>query len=659
MAWLILAPHVLTSIFFIVIPGLAMGVAARLRGWTLVAATPLLSLSAIAVAPIAANWAGMPWSIVPLIIVTVVASLVLFAIVSILRSIKSANISNVTSPESLTEPAARRNALTYLAAFLIACLIATFQWTQMLGSPSAFSQTYDNIFHLNATRWILDTGNGSSLTFNTMTNGTHPPTFYPAAWHDLVTLITSVTGSSNIVLATNAAIWAIMALIWPLGCLFLIRRLLPDASAFTIIAAGVLASSFAAFPSLLIGFGVLYPNCLAFALLPTLLGLAATVLRLVPTPSSDPSATLVVILLACLPGLFLAHPNALLTLVAMLSPMALLWGWRGIRRNWQSRRKRAWAHVGVTILGLSVFALIWRLGYTQPTWAAPNVSETSLGEIVLASPLLLRPFWILGILTIIGLITVARTSALRWWLGPFAVICVLWWAVSAMDDGLLRNLLVAGYYNDPYRLAALLPLILLPLCVAACDRLYVWADQTLQSRYAACATRLRLVTAVIAMIILIAGIQFSAAMRQHITWVAATYAVSADSILVNTDEYALLQKLPDIVDADERIATNPWNGSSMVYALDGLLTTTTHVGYISTPELDIINSSLNQAAVNPALVCPAADALNVRYALDFGSREVHGAYHPYPGLENLGTADGFSVAARVGEATLYKLDACG
>ncbi len=450
-----------------------------------------------------------------------------------------------------------------------------------------------------------------------------------------------------------------MALIWPLGCLFLIRRLLPDASAFTIIAAGVLASSFAAFPSLLIGFGVLYPNCLAFALLPTLLGLAATVLRLVPTPSSDPSATLVVILLACLPGLFLAHPNALLTLVAMLSPMALLWGWRGIRQNWQSRRKWAWAHVGVTILGLSVFVLIWYLGYTEPTWVAPNVSETSLGEIVLASPLILRPFWLLGILTIVGLIIVARSGGLRWWLGPFTTICFLWWAVSAMDEGQFRNILVAGYYNDPYRLAALLPHVLYPLCVIACDFLAKPVGRAPHSRTTASARLVGKVIAAVALAILVVGIQFSAAMRQHIAWVASEYVITADSALVNTDEYALLQQLPGLVPAGERIATNPWNGSSMAYALAGVPTTTTHVGYVSTPDLDTINNSLNRAASNPAVVCPAVRALNVRYVLDFGPREVHGGRHRYPGLENLATAEGFTVAARVGKATLYRVEACG
>ncbi len=657
MDWISLIPQALAALFIVVVPGLVMGLAARMRGWTLLAAAPLLSVTAIAVAPIFADMLGVGWGVWPLLAFTVVAAMVVGAgsfIWTIGRRRHDGPGGTTTTAIGSVE---RRIPLMYCVAFLIASLIATIQYVVMLGSPHAFSQTYDNIFHLNAIRWMLDTGNGSSVTFNTMITGGRGPGFYPAAWHDLVVLVRSMTGVSDIVSPTNAAIWVVMAVIWPLGCLFMVRVILPELSGAAIVAAGVLASSFAAFPSLLIGFGVLYPNCLAFALLPTLLGLASALLRLTPQPWPDPPATLICLILACLPGLFLAHPNALLSLVAMLSPMGLVWGWRGARHAWSAKRALAWTYIGLTLLGLGVFALIWRFGYTQPSWSAPNVSETSLAEVILASPLLLRPFWLLGVLVLIGLVVIIQTQTCRWWLGPFIVIVVLWWAVSAMGNGLFRNLLVAGYYNDPYRLAALLPLVLYPLCVVGSQFLFERIGRVRQVKYGSTKVFQTIAVATV-LVVMVVGVQFSSAMRQHISWVASTYEITKDSPLVDSDEYQLLQQLPGIVAPGERIAVNPWTGASMAYALEGVLTTTTHVSYNSTPDIDVINNLLNRAESSPQLVCPSVEALNVRYALDFGSREVHGAEHPYPGLMNLDATEGFSVAARVGVATLYRVDAC-
>ncbi len=72
---------------------------------------------------------------------------------------------------------------------------------------------------------------------------------------------------------------------------------------------------FTAFPFMLMGFGVLWPNLFGQVLLPAALALGAAVLApLMPVadPVLSPSRAGLV-LLAALPGLTVAHPNALLT----------------------------------------------------------------------------------------------------------------------------------------------------------------------------------------------------------------------------------------------------------------------------------------------------------------------------------------------------------
>ena len=116
-------------------------------------------------------------------------------------------------------------------------------------------------------------------------------------------------------------------------------------------------------------------------------------------------------------------------------------------------------------------------------------------------------------------------------------------------------------------------------------------------------------------------------------------------------------RLPEHVPADAVMATNPWNGSSLAYALTGLRTTTTHVSYVLTPDLDEVNQWLDEATDVPA-ACDAAHRLDVRFALDFGTQEVHGGTHPYPGLQDLAGAAGFREVDRQGAAVLYELVRC-
>src|SRR5690606_5761584 len=99
---------------------------------------------------------------------------------------------------------------------------------------------------------------------------------YPAAWHDLVSLLVSV-GGGGIPVSVNVINIVVAAVVWPLGCLYLARTVWGNRPA-VVLSAAVLSAGFGAFPISLLDFGVLYPNFLAVALLPLVLAISLEVL---------------------------------------------------------------------------------------------------------------------------------------------------------------------------------------------------------------------------------------------------------------------------------------------------------------------------------------------------------------------------------------------
>ena len=78
-AWLPFVPPVLVAILVLAVPGLVLGLALRLRGWWLAAATAPLSVSLVVVASVLAGATGVRWSILPVLVLTVVSVVMAWA----------------------------------------------------------------------------------------------------------------------------------------------------------------------------------------------------------------------------------------------------------------------------------------------------------------------------------------------------------------------------------------------------------------------------------------------------------------------------------------------------------------------------------------------------------------------------------------------------
>jgi hypothetical protein len=152
------------------------------------------------------------------------------------------------------------------------------------------------------------------------------------------------------------------------------------------------------------------------------------------------------------------------------------------------------------------------------------------------------------------------------------------------------------------------------------------------------------------LLILALGTQLNPRMNEFMEQAAPRYVFP-------TQNLELIYDVPNLVPEGTTVVTSPWNGSSFLYALTGVHSTTTHFFYTPTPQEWVIQNNLNQVARYPDQICPVLAEAKVEYVLDFGDGYSN-IYQEMPGMIDLNTADGFTVVKRRGHAVLYRIDAC-
>ena len=321
-SWSDLLPPLLVAAALLYVPGGLVAAAGRLPVRVAVALAPALSIALIAGTGVLAPRLGPTWGPAPVAGATVVAALTTMVItIAVARAAAvaarhvsgipaallriPAAILNGGAPEERASPAdeptpsdepitrpgrpsvldaapalrggavarlrdrcwnAARGPLGDLVPWTVSAVLMATICVRFIDAPDAFSQTYDAVYHLNAVRWIIDTGNASSVDFDmVVSNGT----VYPLGWHTLVVLTMRLSGVTSIPLATNAVMCAVAVLVWTSGIMMLTGALTADRRAGRL-ATAVLASAAPAFPLLGLFWGILYPTFLATALLPGL-----------------------------------------------------------------------------------------------------------------------------------------------------------------------------------------------------------------------------------------------------------------------------------------------------------------------------------------------------------------------------------------------------
>lgn len=653
MTWLQTLPTLCISALMIFLPGAIWARCLGARGMMWLGMSAPLSISLIGVGAIVAKEVHIGWSVLALVAVTLLASAISLAVRLVLM-----HRGLVAHAPSWTYPA-----VTTTAALGVGLLFgaATIMWrfTRMFITPENISQTYDNVFHLNAVRFIIESGNGSSLFLGSLEIA-GPPSFYPGAWHDLVALVVE-TGNSSVPVGVNSVNMVIGALVWTVSSMYLATRLTGTRPAILLMT-GALAGAFSAFPYLLMEFGVLYPNFLAIAILPAMIAVTTDALRI----SAQPAPSLLVawiILVLAIPGLALAHPSVFLAFGAFALPLFLTWLAKLLLQL--RRQGRRWyryvAPVSFVLIYTTVLLLVWqrvRPSEKASFWPPTQTISQAFGEAIANAPQRGPMSWMIVSLTIIGLYALLKERKQWWHLGVFAIGIMFYVVVSGFAETDLRSFITGVFYNDSFRLAALLPVAALPLTAFGAVRIYDTIRPQLTPQLGGRTFPRSIVVVGWTLI----GLSIGVLAQDNSVDTAQNrgtrvYQMTAESSLLSVDEATLISRADSKIPEGATVIANPATGASLVYALANRHVILPAVGSRPSPDDKLVIQQLGELQPSAA-VCGAVARLDAFYILDFGDKSINNMHIPFPESQALASNPGLELVDQEGSAKLYRIESC-
>lgn len=657
MSWWQSLPVIVLAVLVFVVPGLILSLAIRIRGINAFLLAPALTVGMAGFLAVIFPFLGVPWT--PW---TLLAGVI--AVSAAAWGIRSLTGRRWPDPEAVPQ---RRSmyAVVGFGALGSAFLIGLQMGTAMI-VPDSISQTYDNVFHLNAVRWVLDSRNASPLNLGAFTG----ISAYPAGWHGMVAIVCDLSGAS-LPVAVNATNIAIGSVVWPLGCLYLVQAVAGHRIS-TAIYSLLFAAGFSAFPILMIDWGVLYPNLLSISVLPAALGLAFTAMGL-GRHHRQSSLICWLSLAVAVAGVALAHPSTFMAFLAFIVPAVVAVYVFRVRRELPIRtresRRRVIGLTSLLLAGLAALAVLW--AFLRPPagsadWGTVESPAQAVGELLFSAPMGRPAAVVIGVSMVVGIWRLLVTKSRRWLIGMYAVAAAFFFLAASFSYA-PRWFVTGVWYFDSYRLAALLPVATIGLAVIGAVYLTDTLRRILRSHSAdprlggflrwSATPRGTTVMSAASLVVLILATQLvittSAAKRAH--WQYRSFDQAA---LLSPAERKLLERLPSRVEPDAAIAGLPSSGTSMAYALAGRRVIQPHILTTHGSDVDVVNAGLKDAADFP-FVCESVRRLNVKYVLDFSTRTVTGTMAGYGGVMDLEPNESLELVDSEGkDARLFKVKAC-
>lgn len=667
MSWLDAVPVALLAAVWLFVPGLLVTYGFGLRSFAAWGLAPVVTVALAATTAVVAEKLGVPWSVTLVVIVALVLAVVVTAVMVLLRRRWPAG-----------QPDPRRVTLAGGLGLVPAVLLGIVGFVRGIAHPDALSQTYDAVLHYNAVASILDTHMASSLTIGNLDIPGAPGSFYPAAWHDLTSLLV-MSGGFSIPVSVNMISGVIGIVVWPVSCLLLVRQVVGRSAAGLAIT-GVLSVAFTAYPWSLLSFGVLWPNLLGMSIAPAVLALVVSVTGLAKDDAIGKGRAWAMLPVAAL-GTGFAHPNVVFTVIALsLFPIGTALVRRVLRLRGDGRFRRGLIEAAVVVV---VFLGVWYWTATTPAlatvrdfyWAPFETPARAIGEVMFMSTDGNSALWLLGLLVLGGLLLCRRYGRLRWLVAGYVLTTGLFVIAAAINSPSTWKF--TGYwYNDSYRLAAMLPITAVPIAVSAL--MYLgrrasefagargWLAGPAEGNGLFRVLRARSFAASTLVITLLLGILSGGFyVGKHATVIGAAYTLPSTQKsleMVDPAEQAFFASIKQDIPPDERVANNPWDGSALLWALTDRLVLFPHLDMTTTADQRYLAKYLDKAATDPK-VCQAANRLHVGFLLIGDSK-----FWPwdnrsklYPGLGDPGPHNAsFQLIASSGpHLKLYQLTACG
>ncbi|MCR2793759.1 hypothetical protein NQ156_11855 [Microbacterium sp. zg.Y625] len=663
LGWITAGAPLAVAAALLVVPG-ALALAPLRMGWTARAALAgPLSVMVIGVAGIVAAGLGLSFSIWPVLAVAAVLALCAW----------------LARRGGLQLPREPGRVWPLVLTWVLAAAVIAVVAFAAVPSPTAVSQTYDNVFHLSAIAAILEGGDASSLTLRTLIETGDSFSFYPSGWHSLVALTVQVSGTS-IPIAVNAAWLAVAAVVWLPGVAWFAQVCIPGSSRTAALVALPLGAAFGAMPYALLTWGTLYPTYLATALLPA--AIAVPVLgwrgwRAARAGARRPLLWWSLAATALVAGaVAFGQPRvlvtwALLLAVPVVGVLAAAAGgaWRagGAERTRLLWLAAAAAAGTIAVAAVGFWYLVTRLGlFERPLddrLGGPQAQAVqSLGDgvwQVLAQSWLTgvggAPTWpapLLAAGVLVGLVVAWRAPRTRWLVGSYALVAALY-VLAAGSDDVVTKLATALWYKDKYRLSSALVVVAVVVATLGVMAVSRWIGRRVRARAAVAVGLAWLVAGASAVSLGATGV------TDAVGYVFRMPDRAVDEV-VSSRQIAFFSQLDDIVPEGQRVAGDPWDGSAWTQVFGGPEPVFPHVNGQWDADRQTIAWHLADIESNPQ-VCDALDRLMVRYVTyaprAFGGGDPAGNH--FPGPHAAVEAGLFTLVATDGETSLYRIDQCG
>ncbi|WP_159802575.1 DUF6541 family protein [Arthrobacter zhaoguopingii] len=662
MSWWTTVPVLAATLAVMVLPGAVVGLAMGFRRLVLVGVAPMFSVAVAGIAAVLASLAGIPWGILPLLGVTLVVAAIGLVLDRVFRSRMR---SGATIP-----PDGWRVVLAALVGVGTGALLIARQTKRLIGRPEEFAQRFDNIFHLNAVRYILETGDASTLTLASLTGNTGAAAAYPAAWHSFAALVSQLSGAS-VPLSVNFVNIVTASVVWPLSVLFLARVVIGPRHV-GLLSAGVLSAAFVAFPFLMMIWGPLFPYMLSLAIVPAALALVVLAVNRGNQIGESRWRSLLG-LGGGLAGIGFSHTSSVNTLIALSLPL-LVTALVAHLRDRVRRKAPVRGYIpaaAMVVLAAPLMGAVWLKLRPGPydTWSPHTTSAGAIGEVIANAPLGMKDITaVASILAIIGVVSAVRNRTQFWFVVSAFIAGYLYFVDASFEKGYWRALLTGIWYQDTHRLAAIVPVVAVVLAGLGCQAVADAVLKSIRRRKAEAAAspgpagRARTAAgagglALVALLLTLSN--QTGPVGPYIDRANLFYQRESPTSILSNDEYELLERIQDEVPEDAVIAGNPWNGSTLVYAFEGLDVLAHHLIEVKTDEEIAIAEGLRDATTSET-VCEAIREEGVTHVLDFGTQYLsdNSNAHNFPGLEGLESSDAVELVDREGAAKLYKVTVC-
>lgn len=661
MSWWSVADELAWALVALFAPGVAVGWAAGLRRVWLLAVAPGASLAVLGGGAVLLQMLGVAWSRPSAAVVTVVLALTV-------RGLRLA-LQRHWAVDRATTPGLGWT----LAGLLVTVPLAALPIKRGMVDPGMPAQTWDTPFHVNAIRWILETGDGSSLHLGAVSTNPRVERFYPGGWHDVVALVVT----DSIPAAVNVTAIVVAAVVWPLGLACLVAVTVPR-NGFAPVVAMVVGSAFVAFPARMQSVGTLWPNAVAFALIPVALALTFRLtsmhraVRVGADPGSRPAVA--VALLGTLAGIGLCHPSGVLAYGVVAAPLWVATWLRAARRYRTATPVVRGVVVGlpaITLLGAAVLA-------TSPLVRAVSAYERErvqgrLDAVVSVLtdaqlPMVLYgnaegAAWIVALVAL-GAVTTFVLHRGRWLPASLVALLLMYTLTTAPYPPL--QWLVGPWYSDPLRLGGMAVLTMAPLAalgvVGAGELARTVVRRLSTERSEPRADRSATGVTALALVVLVVSTGWLRAdLRQ---WMYDLYYAEPEQRwgLITPPELDMLQRAADELPDDSVVLGSPFTGAPFMYGIAGHDVVFPHISGLWGPDEQLVATRLDAAAYDDD-VCTALEAS--------GATHLYVDSRPYwPENENQVRYEsllrppeelplGLELVDEGGSARLYEITSCG